>query len=201
MTGQGSIVIDKLEGAHVGQLAKKVEMLSQSVSDAPKATASFSEAMKHRLTKLINSSKVMLFMKGKPSEPECGFSRKMVALLNGENIRFGSFDILKDQGVRESLKTYSDWPTFPQLYVEGKLIGGLDIVQEMAEEGPLIEQLGIQQKDFKQLIQKAPVMVFMKGTQRKRIAAQRRHETKSAMRIQSTARGSLGQGGIRVRNL
>ena len=76
----------------------------------------------------------MLFMKGNPSAPECGFSRTIVGLLPGEDIEFDSFDILTDNAVREGLKEFSEWPTYPQLYVEGTLVGGLDIVKEMVED-------------------------------------------------------------------
>lgn len=67
----------------------------------------------------------MLFMKGDPSTPKCGFSRQTVELLQSLNAEFGSFDILTDEEIRQGLKTYSDWPTYPQLYIDGQLIGGL----------------------------------------------------------------------------
>jgi glutaredoxin-related protein len=67
----------------------------------------------------------------------------LVSILNGENITFSHFDILTDEEVRSGLKTFSDWPTYPQLYVKGVLIGGLDIVKEMQQEGNLKEQFGI----------------------------------------------------------
>jgi Grx4 family monothiol glutaredoxin len=86
----------------------------------------------------------MLFMKGTPSAPECGFSRTLVGILREKNVRYGFFNILADDDVRQGLKVYSDWPTyisilhsfrFPQLYVDGELVGGLDIVKEMVENG------------------------------------------------------------------
>ena len=83
----------------------------------------------------------MLFMKGNPQEPKCGFSRKMVALLDEAKIRFSSFDILTDQDVREALKHYSNWPTYPQLYIKGELVGGLDVVAELIEEDELKDML------------------------------------------------------------
>ena len=67
----------------------------------------------------------MLFMKGDPNTPKCGFSRQTVELLQSLNTEFGSFDILTDEEIRQGLKTYSDWPTYPQLYIDGQLIGGL----------------------------------------------------------------------------
>jgi len=71
----------------------------------------------------------MLFMKGSPTEPKCGFSKKITALLNTNNVEYQSFDILQDEEVRQTLKTFSNWPTYPQLYIKGELIGGIDIVQ------------------------------------------------------------------------
>jgi Grx4 family monothiol glutaredoxin len=99
------------------------------------------ETIDDRLKKLINRSKVILFMKGSPSVPKCGFSRTTCQILKDENIEFDSFDILEDEEVRPELKRYSNWPTYPQLYVNGTLIGGLDIIKDMQSEGPLKEQL------------------------------------------------------------
>lgn len=81
-----------------------------------------------RLEGLVKAAPVMLFMKGTPSSPQCGFSRQTVALLRERSIRYGFFNILADDDVRQGLKEYSDWPTFPQLYADGELVGGLDIV-------------------------------------------------------------------------
>jgi Grx4 family monothiol glutaredoxin len=81
-----------------------------------------------RLEGLVKAAPVMLFMKGTPSAPQCGFSRQTVALLRERSIRYGFFNILADDDVRQGLKEFSDWPTFPQLYADGELVGGLDIV-------------------------------------------------------------------------
>jgi Grx4 family monothiol glutaredoxin len=86
------------------------------------------EALFKRLETLVKAAPVMLFMKGTPSVPQCGFSRQLVALLRERGVRYGFFNILADDDVRQGLKEFSDWPTFPQLYVDGELIGGLDIV-------------------------------------------------------------------------
>lgn len=130
-------------------------------------------ALKNKLTSLINTAPVMLFMKGTPSAAKCGFSSKMVALLQSHNVPFASFDILQDEAVRAGLKVLSDWPTYPQLYVKGELMGGLDIVSEMAVSGSLLEQFGVSaaaiptlanmNDRLKSLINRAPVMLFMKG--------------------------------------
>lgn len=88
--------------------------------------------LEERLRALVSSSKSMLFMKGVPDAPRCGFSRRAVALLREHGVPFESFDILTDNSVREGLKKVFNWPTFPQLYVDGNLVGGLDVLTEMA---------------------------------------------------------------------
>jgi Grx4 family monothiol glutaredoxin len=86
------------------------------------------EALHKRLSSLVKAAPVMLFMKGTPSAPQCGFSRQLVALLRENSVKYGFFNILADDEVRQGLKEFADWPTFPQLWVEGELVGGLDIV-------------------------------------------------------------------------
>lgn len=87
----------------------------------------------------MSQQKVVLFMKGSPDAPRCGFSRKMVGLLNDQKVQFAHFDILTDNNVREGLKKLNEWPTFPQLIINGELVGGLDIVQEMVDNGEFAE--------------------------------------------------------------
>jgi len=85
-----------------------------------------------RIEKLLKSHKIMLFMKGNPSAPACGFSQRMVALLRKyDGLDYQYFDILQDQEIREGLKAYSNWPTYPQLYAKGQLVGGIDVVEEL----------------------------------------------------------------------
>jgi len=181
-------IVDRVDGGDdVPRLTQAVSTLSAK-SNAPATTqaaqlappnATIDEAsdLNARLKSLINSSQVMLFMKGNPAGPRCGFSRQAVEILSKENISFGSFDILGDDSVRQGLKTYSDWPTYPQLYVNGDLVGGLDIMKEMAEDGDLADQLGIDKNSsvgalaetmtlddrLKKLINRQRVMLFMKG--------------------------------------
>lgn len=112
--------------------------------DADDEDAETEEELNERLTKLTRAAPVMLFMKGSPSEPKCGFSRQMVGILREHQVRFGFFDILKDSSVREGLKSFSDWPTFPQLYVQGEFQGGLDIIKESLEEDPEFFQHALQ---------------------------------------------------------
>jgi monothiol glutaredoxin len=90
-----------------------------------------------RIKSLIQSSPVFLFMKGEPAMPQCGFSANVVGILNHLGVSFKTFDILSDMDIRQGLKEYSNWPTFPQLYINGELMGGNDIVMEMLENGEL----------------------------------------------------------------
>jgi Grx4 family monothiol glutaredoxin len=163
---QDGVVVDKMQGANAPELASKVAKWAaastttasngKSASAVPNGVkkeaapvavpsqgagnaTTLAEAEKGKLHELVNSSKVMLFMKGSPEEPRCGFSRKVVNVLNEQGVEFGSFDILSDETVRQGMKTYANWPTFPQLYVEGELLGGCDIILEMNENGELKE--------------------------------------------------------------
>ncbi|CAH1981158.1 unnamed protein product [Acanthoscelides obtectus] len=83
----------------------------------------------------------MLFMKGDRNTPRCGFSKQIIEILNQLNAQYDTFDILSDEEVRQGLKKYSDWPTYPQLYINGELVGGLDIVKEMTASGELQSML------------------------------------------------------------
>ena len=109
------------------------------------------ENLKKRIETLINSGPIFLFMKGTPQEPQCGFSAKLVDILQELKVTFSSFDIFSDEEIRQGVKEYANWPTYPQLYVQGKLIGGCDIVVEMAESGELKEML----------LQKSKVLVLL----------------------------------------
>jgi Grx4 family monothiol glutaredoxin len=93
--------------------------------------------LKTRLEQLTKQAPVTLFMKGDRNNPQCGFSAEIVNILNSQNTTYSTFDIYGDEEVRQGLKEYSNWPTFPQLYINGKLIGGLDIVQEMMQNNEL----------------------------------------------------------------
>ncbi len=95
-----------------------------------------------RIDGLVKSNDIVLFMKGSPLFPQCGFSSRAIAILNHLGAEFESVDVLQDQGIRQGIKAYSDWPTIPQLYVKGEFIGGSDIMMEMYESGELAELLG-----------------------------------------------------------
>ena len=93
----------------------------------------------------IEENSVMLFMKGTPDQPACGFSMRTAAALNALGVRYAALDILPDPRIREELSGLSNWPTIPQLFIDGELVGGCDIVLEMYESGELAERLGVEQ--------------------------------------------------------
>jgi monothiol glutaredoxin len=95
----------------------------------------------------IEENPVMLFMKGSPEQPACGFSARTAACLNALGVRYAALDILPDQRIREELSGHSGWPTIPQLFVQGELVGGCDIVTEMYESGELAQLLGAEQPE------------------------------------------------------
>jgi monothiol glutaredoxin len=92
-----------------------------------------------RIDAVVKTSPVVLFMKGSPLFPQCGFSSRAIAILNHLEVEFESVDVLQDQGIRQGIKAYSDWPTIPQLYVDGEFVGGSDIMMEMYESGELAQ--------------------------------------------------------------
>jgi monothiol glutaredoxin len=96
----------------------------------------------------IKENRVMLFMKGTPQQPACGFSLRASGALNALGVKYAALDILPDPRIREALSAVSGWPTIPQLFVDGELIGGSDIVMEMFESGELAETLGVEQPDL-----------------------------------------------------
>jgi len=96
---------------------------------------------KAKIKNIISADDVYLFMKGVPEAPQCGFSMAVANILKILNVNFKSFNVLEDEEIRSGIKTYSDWPTIPQLYVKGEFIGGCDIIKEMYEKGELKELL------------------------------------------------------------
>ena len=100
------------------------------------------EAIRQRIEKDVKGNKVMLYMKGTPDSPQCGFSARTVDMLREHNVQFHSFNILEDEAIRQGVKEYADWPTIPQLYVDGEFVGGCDIVTELHETGELKKILG-----------------------------------------------------------
>jgi monothiol glutaredoxin len=99
------------------------------------------------LQNAIDENRIMLFMKGTPDEPRCGFSLRTSQMLNALGVKYAAMDILPDPRIREELSAISGWPTIPQLFIEGSLVGGCDIVTEMYETGELAQALGVEQPE------------------------------------------------------
>jgi monothiol glutaredoxin len=104
------------------------------------------EEIRAELKRAIDEEHVMLFMKGTPDAPRCGFSARVTQILNASSADYSAMDILPDPRIREELSGLSGWPTIPQLFVDGELVGGCDIVTEMFESGELAGTLGVEQR-------------------------------------------------------
>jgi monothiol glutaredoxin len=103
-----------------------------------------SNPMRDAIQEAITENPVILFMKGNPDAPACGFSARTVAILQSMGARFAAVDILPDPRIRQELSAISNWPTIPQLFVDGELVGGCDIVSEMYQSGELSQTLGLE---------------------------------------------------------
>jgi monothiol glutaredoxin len=110
----------------------------RSMTDQP-----HSDAVQAQIAQTIKAHPVVLFMKGSPSRPQCGFSAAVVQVLARYDVPVHTVDVLADPAVRQAIKTFSDWPTIPQLYVDGAFVGGCDIVREMHETGELADVLAV----------------------------------------------------------
>ena len=97
------------------------------------------ENTKSEIESEISNNDIVLFMKGTPVFPQCGFSAATVGILNHLGVKFNSINVLEDEDIRQGIKEFSDWPTIPQLYVKGEFVGGCDIVREMYESGELTD--------------------------------------------------------------
>jgi monothiol glutaredoxin len=106
------------------------------------------EEIRNALQKAIGEEQVMLFMKGTPDAPRCGFSARLVAILDALGVEYAALDVLPDARIREELSAVSNWPTIPQLFVNGELVGGCDIATEMFQAGELAEMLGVEQPEI-----------------------------------------------------
>lgn len=139
--------VERVDGLRTGRLTNLVRsyVLNPRVAVDPveRATepAAKQEPLEERLKKLVNKHQIMVFMKGNPAAPRCGFSNTLMGILKETGLPFETFDILSDDEVRQGLKTFSNWQTYPQVYVKGELIGGLDIIKEMKDSDELIPTL------------------------------------------------------------
>lgn len=134
-----------VEGSDVTAVTKKIKEVAFkefpfTVSQIP-TSAKDATSLNDRLKALVNRSPVILFIKGDRDTPRCGFTRQLLQIVQSLNIDFDTFDILSDEEVRQGLKSFSNWPTYPQVYVKGNLIGGLDVVKELHELGELEDTL------------------------------------------------------------
>lgn len=108
---------------------------------------SLDPALRARIESLLQSNRVVLFMKGQPNMPQCGFSAKAVGALGALGVDYAHVNVLADQEIREGIKAYGDWPTIPQLYIDGELVGGSDIIEQMTNSGELAGLLGLDAPD------------------------------------------------------
>jgi monothiol glutaredoxin len=108
-----------------------------------------SDTVRQQIDELIKKNKVLLFMKGNKHFPQCGFSSQVVAILKETGTKFETVNVLQDPAIRDGIKEYSNWPTIPQLYVDGEFVGGCDIVKEMFAAGDLQKKLGVEEAPVK----------------------------------------------------
>jgi len=99
--------------------------------------------LKDRIDSLVSQEKIVVFMKGSKLMPQCGFSNNVVQILNSLGVPYATFDVLEDPAVRQGIKEYSDWPTIPQIYVNGEFVGGSDIAIELYQSGELAQMLEV----------------------------------------------------------
>ncbi|KAF9219432.1 glutaredoxin [Gyrodon lividus] len=146
---QGHTQLDRISGVDAQRVIKSVD------KHLGKETPSFGgysngnaekkesgEELEKRMRDIMKQSHVVLLMKGNPKDPRCGFSRKAVDLLHDKGVEFTHFDILQDEDVRQGLKQLNNWPTYPQFIVDGELVGGLDVVNELVESKEFSEVFG-----------------------------------------------------------
>ena len=105
------------------------------------------QATRERIESMVRDNRVMLFMKGTPQQHMCGFSARTISALDSVTPDYATFNVLEDQDIREGIKAYGNWPTIPQLYIDGELVGGCDIVTEMFNSGELFKVLGVEPPD------------------------------------------------------
>ena len=137
--GKKQQIVSTVNGAKLNSIVRNLRSLFGNGNDSRAAFATLDEY----IASLINRDRIVTFITGTPSHPMCGFTGKLCRLLEEYKVEYTYYDIMADDELCERLKTYSNWPTYPQLYVGGKLIGGLDIILELEKEGELKETLGI----------------------------------------------------------
>jgi len=156
----------RINGVDPVKLSEQVEKLASGAE--VESEVEVKETLNEKLHRLIHQDAIVLFMKGTPKNPQCKFSKQLMALWNeiDPELEFSHFNIFEDQEVREGIKTYSNWPSFPQLYIEGDLVGGLDVMRELNDAGELLEMFQNADKlktKLKYLTKKSKLQLFMKG--------------------------------------
>lgn len=116
--------------------AYKSSVLCRLLSEGPVAAAS-----KEQIAELLKKDKVVVFMKGVPDAPRCGFSNAVVQIMRMHGVQYGSHNVLDNDAIRQGVKDFSDWPTIPQIFIDGEFVGGCDILLQMHQNGELIEEL------------------------------------------------------------
>lgn len=140
-------ILERIEGFNPPKLEEALQKFSQfhtilepNSTEPTRYISELDRSLCEQIHSLIHKSRLMLFIKGSPSSPKCGFTKQLLTLLAEYDIHaYDHFDILLDETIRQGLKVYSSWPTYPQIYMNGKLLGGLDIVREMLEDGSFIQ--------------------------------------------------------------
>ena len=114
---------------------------SDTTREKGRGSTGTADELTTRIRYLINCDKVVVFMKGKPDSPMCGFSKKVVQILHIHGVQFSSFDVLQDSSLRQGIKDFTGWPTIPQVFFSGELIGGVDIISSLHQKDEMAEQL------------------------------------------------------------
>ena len=142
---RAKLLVERVEGPAAQQVTARVEALARAGagSSGEGALPASLAALRARVERLVVAAPVMVFIKGTPAEPRCKFSRRLLEILKEAGVPFGSFDVLSDEAVRQGLKDFSQWPTYPQVFSAGKLVGGIDIVQELKDSGELHTMLPV----------------------------------------------------------
>lgn len=140
---------ERIEGINIALLTRKIKeaVFKNFPVNAPALPGAELEkegSLEDKLNKLIGKAPVMVFMKGNRDGPRCKFSRELVSIFEEMKVEYETFDILEDEEVRQGLKAYKNWPTYPQVYVNSNLIGGIDIIKELKEIGELKSTLGVE---------------------------------------------------------
>ena len=116
-------------------------LLERNVGLIHKMCMSTTPEVKERIDSMVKNNKVVVFMKGVPEQPRCGFSNAVVQIMRMHNVQYDAHNVLEDESIRQGIKDFSNWPTIPQIYMDGEFVGGCDILLQMHQSGELIDEL------------------------------------------------------------